>query len=174
MRQRQFAGETHLCQECALNYLPKPRPNHRRQDPVPRVGDVQIEVERLIISEIHDLHTIVFREVEGERRFPLSCGFFEATALDRTLKSLSFPRPLTHEAWQASLTALGAIVEQARIKDLRDGIYFVDLRIRHGNKQVQVDMRPSDAVHIAWKANAPIFINDSLLSEAAGDQSIPA
>jgi bifunctional DNase/RNase len=113
-------AESHLCEECAREKLAKPyqpASSRSRADPT---EDVQIEVERIVITEVYAEQLIVFRETGGERRFPLLTGIFEATALDRLLKGISVPRPLTHDAWHSTIEALGSKVEMARISALSE------------------------------------------------------
>jgi bifunctional DNase/RNase len=102
------------------------------------------------------------------------CGIFEATAIDRTLKQLPSPRPLTHDAWLCTLAALGASVEAACINELRDQTYFATLHLSRAGDLTKVDMRPSDALHMALKAKAPVLIPESLLAEVSSTPSNPA
>jgi bifunctional DNase/RNase len=128
-----------------------------------------MEVERVIISETHEQQVVILREVDGERRMPFVLGIFEATAIDRTVKGLASPRPLVHDAWLATVRALGAELRAACIHDLREHTYFAELRLDQGRQRVRVDVRPSDAVLLALKAGVPVLVPDRLLSAASGD-----
>jgi bifunctional DNase/RNase len=161
-------SEAHLCEECARPVLEQPYPPDTRL--VTRSEEVRVEVERVVISEIHDQQVIVFREVEGERRLPFVLGIFEATAADLTLKGVPSPRPLTHDAWLATVAALGAGVQAAFIYDLREQTYFAEVRLDRGGERCRVDVRPSDAVMLALKAGAPILIADRLLVAESGPE----
>src|SRR5579885_207073 len=154
-------SECHLCEECARSLVQQPGPADTR--PVSRSKEVPVEVERVIISEIHDQQVIVFRETEGERRLQLVVGIFEATTVDRTLKGAPCPRPLTHDAWLATVTALGAGVQAACINDLQEHTYFAEVWLRRDGELIPVDVRPSDALVLALKAGAPMLIADRLL-----------
>ncbi len=131
----------------------------------------------MIISEIHELQMLVFREVDGVRSFPLAVGIFEATSIDRRLKGLSSPRPLTFDAFAATITALSGKLRDVIINELKDTTYYARLRILQArsfvftvHRLVEVDVRPSDAVALALAFAVPILIPEMLLS-AVCDQS---
>jgi bifunctional DNase/RNase len=168
-------GEKHLCEDCAQRFLAPARAPEVRE-PSDRSGtdqEVRIEITRVIISENHDEQVIVFQEVGGPRSFPFVCGIFEATAIDRTLKQVPSPRPLTHDAWLATLAALGANVQAACVRELRERTYHATLRLDQAGQLVEVDLRPSDAVHMALKAKAPIVIPKKLLAEVSSADHEP-
>src|SRR5437763_17066769 len=94
---------------------------------------VQMELKRIIISEVHDQQVIMLKEVEGERSFPIVIGIFEATSIDRRVKSMQSPRPLTHDLVAGVIDALGGDLQDVFISELREHTYFAKLRIRnHG------------------------------------------
>src|SRR2546427_3481523 len=88
---------------------------------------VQMELKRIIISEVHEQQIIVLREVEGERSFPIVIGIFEATSIDRRVKNIISPRPLTHDLIVAAVEQLGGDVQDIVISDLQDHTYFAKL-----------------------------------------------
>jgi uncharacterized protein len=155
--------EAHLCEVCARAVLSEPFPADRRV--VERPAEVWVEVERVIISEVHEQQVISFREVEGERRLSFVLGIFEATTIDRILKAMECPRPLTHDAWLSTVVSLGAVVGAACIHEREGDTYFAELRLHHNGQLVHVDVRPSDALGLTLKAGAPFLIADRLLAE---------
>ena len=124
----------------------------------------QLEIERVVINELRDQQILVFRELEGDRSFPFVLGFFEASTIERTLKQLRMPRPLTHDAWLSTIGALGASIEYAFIHTLAEHTYYAIVHVSRGNDSVDVDTRPSDAVCLAVKAGVPIYIREGLLA----------
>jgi hypothetical protein len=125
-----------------------------------------MELKRIIISEVHDQQVIVLREVEGERSFPIVIGIFEATSIDRRVKGMPSPRPLTHDLVTAAVEQLGGEIQDIMISDLRDHTYFAKLRIRKDGELVEVDCRPSDAIALAVTAKVPIYVSEDVLGEA--------
>lgn len=131
---------------------------------------VQMELVRIIISEINDQQVIFLREVDGERSFPILIGLFEATSIDRRVKGEVPPRPLTHDLVKASIEALGGELQDVVIHTLEDHTYFAALRIRKDGELIEVDSRPSDAVALAvhFSPHLPIYVADEVLDQAAG------
>src|SRR5437868_6163717 len=98
------------------------------------VVPVQMELKRIIINEVHDQQVIMLREVEGERSFPIVIGIFEATSIDRRVKGMPSPRPLTHDLVASVIENLGGELQDIFISELRDHTYFAKLRIRQDRK----------------------------------------
>ena len=126
---------------------------------------VQMELRRIIINEVHDQQVVMLREVEGERSFPIVIGIFEATSIDRRVRGLPAPRPLTHDLLASSIELLGGELQDIYISELRDHTYYAKLRIRHEGEIVEVDSRPSDAIAVAVTVDVPIFVAEDILDE---------
>src|SRR4029079_5182535 len=92
---------------------------------------VQMELSRIIISEINDQQVIYLKEVEGDRTFPILIGIFEATSIARRVKQYQSPRPLTHDLLVSVVENLGAEFQDVIINELKDHTYFARLRVRH-------------------------------------------
>ena len=130
---------------------------------------VQMELKRIIISEIHEQQVIMLREVDGERSFSIMIGIFEATSIDRRVKHLPSPRPLTHDLVASVVENMGGELRDVYISELRDHTYFAKLRIRLNGEMVEVDCRPSDAIALAVTASVPIYVAEDVLEEVCGD-----
>ena len=130
---------------------------------------VQMDLRRIIISEIHEQQIILLREVDGERSFSIMIGIFEATSIDRRVKKLPSPRPLTHDLVVNVVDSLGGELRDIYISELRDHTYYAKLRIRMNGEIVEVDCRPSDAIALAVTANVPIYVAEDVLDEACGE-----
>jgi len=126
---------------------------------------VHMELKRIIISDLHDQQVIMLREVEGERSFPIVIGVFEAASIDRRVRGVVAPRPLTHDLVTNTVEMLGAEIQDILISELVDHTYFAKLRIRKDGELVEIDSRPSDAIAVAVTAKVPIFVNEEVLSE---------
>jgi bifunctional DNase/RNase len=130
---------------------------------------VQMELKRIIISEMHDQQVIMLREVDGERSFPIVIGIFEATSIDRRVKNQIAPRPLTHDLVANVVDQLGGEFQDVIISELREHTYFAKLRIRKDGELIEVDSRPSDAIAIAVTARVPIYVNEDVLNELSNE-----
>ena len=131
---------------------------------------VQMELRRIIISELDDHQVIILKEVEGERNFPIVIGIFEATSIDRRVKGLPSPRPLTHDLIAAVVEQMGGEIQDIVISDLREHTYFAKLRVRKDGELIDVDCRPSDAIAVAVTARVPIYVSEDVLGEALEEE----
>src|SRR3989442_9271678 len=105
-----------------------------------------MELKRIIISEVIDHQMIWLKEVDGDRVFPIVIGIFEATSIDRRVKKMNSPRPLTHDLVTNIIDNLGGEFQDIYINELSDHIYYAKLRIRKEGELVEIDCRPSDAI----------------------------
>ncbi len=128
---------------------------------------VQMELVRIIISDNNDQQIIYLKEIDGERTFPIVIGFFEATSIDRRVRGVPTPRPLTHDLLANAIEMLGGELQDIYISELKDHTYFAKLRIRHEGEIVEVDSRPSDAIAVAVTVDVPIFVAEEVLDEVA-------
>jgi bifunctional DNase/RNase len=128
-----------------------------------------MRLKRIIISEIHEQHQIVLREVDGERSFSIMIGFFEVTSIDRRVRRMPSPRPLTHDLIASVVEHLGGELRDVYISDLRDHTYYAKLRVAKDGELIEVDSRPSDAIAVAVTAGVPIYVAEDVLEEACND-----
>ncbi|SIO00779.1 hypothetical protein SAMN05444166_2013 [Singulisphaera sp. GP187] len=126
---------------------------------------VQMELTRIIINENNEQQIIFLKEVEGDRTFPIVIGIFEATSIDRRVKGLPVPRPLTHDLLANTIELLSGELQDIFISELRDHTYFAKLRIRHNGEIVEVDSRPSDAIAVAVTVDVPIYVAEDIIDE---------
>ena len=129
---------------------------------------VHMELKRIVINEVHDQQVIMLREVDGERSFPIVIGIFEATSIDRRVKGIQSPRPLTHDLLASVIDNLGGDLQDIFISELNEHTYFAKLRIRKDGELIEVDCRPSDAIALAVTAKVPIFVAEGVIEEASG------
>jgi len=111
-------------------------------------------------------YALVLGEVEGNRRLPIIIGAFEAQAIALELEKIQPPRPMTHDLLRDTFEAVDVDVEEVVIDELREGTFFAKIRYRHNGEEHQLDSRPSDAVALAVRVDAPIFVAPAVLDEA--------
>lgn len=122
-------------------------------------------------------YALVLGEVGGNRRLPIIIGAFEAQAIALELEKIQPPRPMTHDLLRDLFEAVDADVTDVIIDELREGTFFAKVRYVVGGKEHQLDSRPSDAVALAVRTDAPIFVVASVLDEAgipAEEESMPS
>ncbi|MHC4753873.1 MAG: bifunctional nuclease family protein [Planctomycetota bacterium] len=129
--------------------------------------DVEVELSRIIINETTDQQIIILKERNGERSFPIVIGIVEIFAIDRRLKGIKAPRPMTHDLLGNMIEGLGAKIEKIVINDLRSHTFYALITLSTNGRTVEIDSRPSDAIALGVATDAPIFVADHVLDQAS-------
>lgn len=124
--------------------------------------EVEVELSKIIINEAVDQQIIVLKELEGQRSFPIVIGMMEILAIDRRLKNIELPRPMTHDLLADVIDQMGGEIEKVVISDLSNGTFYARLHISSNGETVEVDSRPSDAIALGVGTGAPIFVDEDV------------
>ena len=124
--------------------------------------EVEVELSKIIINEAVDQQIIVLKELEGQRSFPIVIGMTEILAIDRRLKNIQLPRPMTHDLLADVIDRMGGEVEKVVINDLSNGTFYARLHINTNGNTVEVDSRPSDAIALGVGVGASIFVDEQV------------
>lgn len=111
-------------------------------------------------------YALVLGELEGNRRLPIIIGAFEAQAIALELEKIQPPRPMTHDLLRDLLDTFNAEVLDVVVDELREGTFFAKVRYIYNGEEYQLDARPSDAVALAVRVDAPIYVAPEVLDEA--------
>ena len=112
-----------------------------------------------------DQQVIVLKERGGDRAFPIVIGMNEILALDRRLKNIELPRPMTHDLLENVINEMGGSVEKVVVTDLKDHTFYALLHIEVDGDVIQVDTRPSDAIALCAGVGAPIFVHERVFAK---------
>jgi bifunctional DNase/RNase len=126
---------------------------------------VQMELAKIIISEMADQQVIVLKEVDGERNFAIVIGPQEAWAIDRRLKGHTTPRPMTHDLLANIIEELGGEIDRIEINNLQEHTFFATIHIRQNGNIVEIDSRPSDAIALGVATTVPIYVAEHVLDQ---------
>ena len=118
-------------------------------------------------------YALILKETEGERRLPIIIGQFEAQAIALELEGIKPPRPLTHDLVKNVLDSLGNVLSDVLISELRDGTFYARLNVEGNSLSHEIDARPSDAIAIAIRFGAPIYVAEAVMQEAAATPESP-
>lgn len=125
---------------------------------------VQVEILGISTSPASNgAYALVLKETDGTRRIPIIIGGFEAQAIALEMEGIVPPRPLTHDLLKNILSTQNLTITEANIAELKDGIFFATLLLSDGQ---EVDSRPSDAIAIAVRYAAPIYVSEPVMKEA--------
>jgi len=131
---------------------------------------VEMELSRILITDTSEGQIIVLREKNGSRSFPIVIGYFEAAAIDRHVKEIRTPRPLTHDLLRSIISSMGGTLDRVVVNSLTNETFYAVLEISRGEERLSVDSRPSDAIALAVLDSKPIFVDEAVLDQVCGDQ----
>ena len=127
---------------------------------------IKMEIKGLLMDPVSNMPVVILRDLDKGLFLPIWVGIFEANAIALQLENISTPRPMTHDLLRNMISELDARVIRVVINDLRDSTFFAQIRLITGEKTLEVDARPSDAIALALRTEAPIFVAQSVLDQA--------
>jgi len=132
---------------------------------------IKMNVEGLLFDPRSNMYILLLKEVDGgTKTLPIWIGKPEADAIALALGKVATPRPLTHDLIGNVLEALTVKVTRIVVTQILDNTYYALIYITDGQREVPVDSRPSDAVAVALRSGAPIFVEDEVISEKNTDE----
>jgi len=131
------------------------------------VDKIRLEILGLSSSQSQSgSFALVLGEKPGKRRLPIIIGMFEAQAIAIEIEKIIPNRPMTHDLFKSFAGSFDFSIKEIIISDLKEGVFFAKIVCENNNKIIEIDSRPSDAIAIGLRFNAPIFTYESILAEA--------
>ena len=127
---------------------------------------VRMLIKGLMMDPVTNMPILVLRDEAGERTLPIWIGMFEAHAVALQLENSSASRPMTHDLLKQLIEALGGTVSEVHITDVREGTFFALVYVATAGDLIAVDARPSDALALALRTRAPVYVAEHVLSDA--------
>ncbi|HEG43189.1 hypothetical protein LCGC14_2730460 [marine sediment metagenome] len=127
--------------------------------------EIEAELSKIVINETVDQQIIVLKERGGDRSFPIVIGMPEILAINRRLKGIQLPRPLTHDLLANTIIQLGGEIIKIVISDLSDHTFYANLYVNLDGKIVLIDSRPSDALAISAGTDIPLYIDEQVFEK---------
>ncbi|MDX1501721.1 MAG: bifunctional nuclease family protein [Thermoanaerobaculia bacterium] len=127
---------------------------------------VQMEVKGLMLDPTSNLPIVVLRDTKSKLFLPIWIGVFEANAIALRIEGVQSPRPMTHDLMRSFLDDLGAEVQRVLICDLKENTFYAEIHLGFRQRELTVDSRPSDALALALRTDAPIFVLRTVLEKA--------
>ncbi len=110
---------------------------------------------------------VLFLQDDADRTLPIWIGITEATAIAKELEGVELPRPMTHDLFRDVLRAAGIEIERIEVVDLRDNTYFAEIVVKDPEgRELRIDSRPSDAIALAVRMDASIFVHEQVLRKS--------
>ena len=124
---------------------------------------VEMEVKGVSMDTFRESPVVILADKEGKKALPIWIGLLEANAIDKELKNITSPRPMTHDLLYSILGQTQVKVKEVKIVDLKNHTYYAKLFLTLNKQLIEIDARPSDAIIIALKSKTPIFILATIL-----------
>jgi bifunctional DNase/RNase len=128
--------------------------------------ELRVEIKGLMLDPSSNIPIVILRDIQSQLFLPIWIGVFEANAIALRMEGVTPPRPLTHDLLHSAITQLGGTVEKIVISDLRESTFFAVIHVQQQGTALQVDARPSDAIALALRTDAPIYVLRSVLDKA--------
>jgi uncharacterized protein len=126
-----------------------------------------------MVDPITNMPIVILRDKEGERVLPIWVGVFEANAIALQIENVTTPRPMTHDLLRNVIRDLQGDIQKIVISDLRDNTFYAVIYLAVNGAPVAIDARPSDAIALALRAQAPIFVEDRVIEHAKTVDLVP-
>jgi bifunctional DNase/RNase len=127
---------------------------------------IEVSVNGIFLTQTQ-ASGIILKEQNGERTLPIVIGEYEAQSIALALENLKPPRPITHDLTINTLNMIGVKIERVLISELRDNTYYAILTLLKETETLEIDARPSDAIALAVRAGASIFVNEAVMDQAS-------
>jgi len=131
---------------------------------------IQMKVEGMLFDPRSNMYILLLKEVNGNKTLPIWIGKPEADSIALALGKVETPRPLTHDLIKNIVEDLKLKITKIIVTEILDNTYYALLCIENGKQETFVDSRPSDAVAVALRVRAPIFVEDAIIEQKSSDE----
>jgi hypothetical protein len=123
-------------------------------------------IKGLMVDPITNTPIVILRDKDGSRVLPIWVGLFEANAIALQIENVATPRPMTHDLLRNVIKDLDATVQKIVVCDLQDNTFYALIYLSRHGETLAIDARPSDAIALALRTSAPIFVEDTVIAHA--------
>ena len=128
--------------------------------------EVEMRIRGLMLDPTTNMPIIVLKDVNSDSVLPIWVGVFEANAIALEIEKVSPPRPMTHDLLKNTIIGLGATVQRIVVTELRNDTFYAAIWATRNGEPIMIDARPSDAIALAMRADAPIFVAEEVLQSS--------
>jgi bifunctional DNase/RNase len=127
---------------------------------------IEMTIKGLMVDPITNTPIVILRDQEGQRVLPIWVGIFEANAIALQIENVTTPRPMTHDLLRNVISDLKASVDRIVVCDLQDNTYYALIYLTRNGETMAIDARPSDAIALALRTRAPIYVEETVIDHA--------
>jgi len=127
---------------------------------------IEMSIKGLMVDPVTNMPIVILRDKEGQKVLPIWVGIFEANAIALQIENIATPRPMTHDLLRNVIQDLKASVEKIVVCDLQENTFYALIYLAIDGGTMAIDARPSDAIALALRTRAPIFVEDRVIDHA--------
>ena len=127
---------------------------------------IEMTIRGLMVDPITNMPIIILRDKDGQRVLPIWVGVYEANAIALQMENVTTPRPMTHDLLKNVIYDLRATIDKIVVSDLKENTFYALIHLTVNGEGMAIDARPSDAIALALRARAPIFVEDRVIDNA--------
>lgn len=127
---------------------------------------IEMTIKGLMVDPITNMPIIILRDSEGQKVLPIWVGVFEANAIALQIENISTPRPMTHDLLRNVIHDMHGQVQKVVVSDLKGNTFYALIYVSLASDTLVIDARPSDAIALALRVRAPIFVDDAVIEHA--------
>ena len=127
---------------------------------------IEMSIKGLMVDPITNTPIVILRDKDGQKVLPIWVGIFEANAIALQIENIATPRPMTHDLLRNVIHDLKAEVQKIVVCDLQENTFYALIYLAMHGGTVAIDARPSDAIALALRTRAPIFVEDTVIDNA--------
>ena len=127
---------------------------------------IEMSIKGLMVDPITNTPIVILRDKDGQRVLPIWVGIFEANAIALQIENVTTPRPMTHDLLRNVIHDLNATVQKIVVSDLQENTFYALIYLHLNGDTLTIDARPSDAIALALRTRAPIFVEESVIDNA--------
>lgn len=129
---------------------------------------IPMNVSTVTVDPVSNSPIVILKEIDGDKILPIWIGIMEATAIASELEKIKFSRPMTHDLIKNIMDTLDVKITRVEVCDLRDNTYYALIHLLTSDgKEYAIDARPSDALALSLRTNAPIFVKEEVILKSA-------
>jgi hypothetical protein len=134
---------------------------------------IEMIIKGLMVDPVTNTPIVILRDRDGQRVLPIWVGIFEANAIALQIENVTTPRPMTHDLLRNVIQDLNASVQKIVVSDLQENTFYALIYLTLNGETMAIDARPSDAIALALRTRAPIFVEDTVMDNAKTFDPLP-
>jgi bifunctional DNase/RNase len=128
---------------------------------------IPMAISGLTVDPITNSPIVILKEVDGDKTLPIWIGLLEATAIASELEGIKFSRPMTHDLLKNMMEMIDVKVVKIEVSELKNNTYYALVHFKHGEKELSIDARPSDALALSLRVDAPILVAEDVINKSS-------